>query len=863
MVLLAVSSLTAMGQSNPMNTGDQKLKENWKIQSSAVTQDGGEVISTTGYQPEDWYSAHVPTTVLAALVDLGEYQNIFFNKNMEKISEKRFDVPWWYRKEFNISQKAIGKVHRIRFDGINYRADVWLNGQKIASSDTLKGGFRQFTLNVSSVVKTGTNVLAVKVTHPGPGEPTLGFVDWNPTPPDHNMGIWRDVHLLTTGPVSINRPFVKTNVDTATLDRADLTVSSVVRNHSTERVQGVLRGTIGDDIKVEQKVNLAPGESKKILFTPGQFSDLGIHNPRLWWTHNLGKPNLYHLKMDFSTDGSTSDSKIVRFGIRSITDYLTKDGHRGFKLNGKKILIRGGGYTDPMLLNATSDYEEAAVDYAVQMNMNTLRFEGFWGHDQHLYDLCDEKGILVMIGWSAEWEWKGYFGTEADEFGGVKTPDQMNVAAKSWEDQNEWLRNHPSIFARLYGSDKLPRPALERKYLAIENIVDPNSPYVGAAAEHNSIFTGPTAVKMRGPYDYVPPDYWYVDDERGGAFGFNTETGPGPQIPPRESLEKMMPADSLWPISDSWLYHAARNEFHQFKNYNKAMNERLGSPNGLSDYLRKAQFLNYEGMRAMFEAFGANRYKSTGIIQWMYNSSWPKLWWQLYDYYLLPNGAFYGARKANEPLHIAYNYGANRVEVMNYTNHDEGDLTAHIKILNFNMDTKLDKTVDIWSLRSLQTKHLDELPDNLSLSKTYFLNLELRNNMNKVVSSNFYVLSTQHDKLDNSKATWYITPQSQFADLTMLQELPNVKLNVQKSFEQRGDTTFAHVTIKNPGSNLAFMVRLNLRKKRSDESVVPIFWDDNYFTLLPGEQVTINGHCKTEDLDGEDPALVISGWNIE
>lgn len=858
--LLFISPVFAqLGQWDVQNL---KLADNWEIYSSEEVQADGEMISTENYQPEDWYPATVPTTVMAALVELGEYENIFFDNNLEKISGERFDAPWWYRTQFTLDDIQPGQVTKLRFNGINYRADVWVNGEKIASSDSLKGGFRHFTFDVSDVVKQGENTLAVKVFHTEPGDPTLGFVDWNPVPPDRNMGIWRDVEVQISGPVSINLPFVKTDVDTTTLDRADLTISAVIQNHSDKRINGTLTGLIGDDISVEQEVRLDPGESQKIIFTPDQYNQLIIQNPRLWWTHTLGEPNLYDLELSFRSNDSVSDLEKVRFGIRSVTDYITQEGHRGFKLNGKKILIKGGGYTDPMLLNATEEYEEAAVDYAVHMNLNTLRFEGFWGNDHHLYDLCDEKGILVMIGWSAQWEWTNYFGSEADQFGGVKSEEQMMVAAKSWQDQITWLRNHPSISMWVYGSDKLPRPALEEKYLAIKEMYPSNAPYVGAAQEHNSIYTGPTAMKMRGPYDYVPPSYWYTNTTDGGAFGFNTETGPGPQIPLRESLEKMIPADSLWPISDSWLYHAARGEFHDFEYYNRAMNQRLGEPEELEDYLRKAQFLNYEGMRAMFEAFESNRYEATGIIQWMYNSSWPKLWWQLYDYYLLPNASFYGARKANEPVHISYNYGSNQVEVMNNRLEDESSLTADIRLLDDGLNPVVDEEIAVENLPGRKTIDVFDLPESPDLSSTYFLDLILHSE-GEMISNNFYVLSTTDDEVDDSQKTWFVTPQSQFADLTELENLPDVELNVQKEFEQKSDTTFATVTLENPSSELAFMVHLNLRKSESDESVVPIFWDDNYISLLPGEKITIQGFCKTRDLEGEDPSVVISGWNIQ
>ncbi|MGH2645403.1 MAG: hypothetical protein ACRDE2_15740, partial [Chitinophagaceae bacterium] len=388
-------------------------------------------------------------------------------------------------------------------------------------------------------------------------------------------------------------------------------------------------------------------------------------------------------------------------------------------------------------------------------------------------------------------------------------------------------------------------------------------PSVASAKEWTSVITGPTRMKMRGPYDYVPPDYWYIDTSYGGAFGFNTETSPGPEIPVLESLKKIIPADSLWPIGSAWLYHAARGAFHNLTRYNNAMDHRLGKPDNLNDYLRKAQYLNYEGMRAMYEAFEANRFKSTGIIQWMYNASWPKLWWQLYDYYLMPTGAFYGAKKANEPLHISYNYGKNSVDIINNTDQKEAHLSAKITLLDFNMKKVLEKSVESAEIPARRTKQIFNIPDDLSLSKTYLLDLKLYDEHQQVISTNFYVLSTQKDRLDVAKSTWYVTPESQYADLKMLEDLSSVRLDCSKSFTKKGENTFVRIKLKNPSRNLAFMIHLDLKNKTTNESVVPVFWEDNYITLLPGEERTITGYCHTRNLKGRKPAVTLDGWNLQ
>jgi exo-1,4-beta-D-glucosaminidase len=864
LIIFFLLPLTVLSQTNSWNVKNEELQDHWQIQSSDKVSAEGEEISTVQFKSVKWYEAKVPNSTLGTLVDDGVFKNIFFDRNLEKIPDSLFNFPWWYRRTFVVNNTNPEQVYRLRFNGISYRADVWLNGKKIASADSTKGSFRQFIFNITPYIKKGENVLALKVSQAGPGDLNIGFVDWNPEPADNNMGIWRDVHLLETGPVSLDQPFVVTDVDTATLDHADITLRVNVENHSDKNINGVLKATIGNDIHISKPVSLAAGESKEIVLTPEEYKALSTEHPKLWWTHDLGKPNLYTLDINFETNHKISDSRKVKFGIRTVSGYMTDKGFRGYRLNGKKILIRGGGWTDPMLLRATPAYEEAGIDYAVHMNFNALRMEGFWGENQHLYDLCDEKGILIMAGFSCQWEWKNLMHTATDDkYGVISTPEQIDVATKSLHDQVIWLRNHPSIFLWLYGSDKWPRPELETNYLQVLSTCDNTRPYVQSAKEWTSEITGRTGMKMRGPYDYVPPVYWYVDTTYGGAFGFNTETGPGPEVPVLESLKKMIPKDSLWPISSSWLYHAARGQFHNLTRYNNAMDKRIGTPTSLLDYERKAQYLNYEGMRAMFEAFEANRFKATGIIQWMYNASWPKLWWQLYDYYLMPTGALYGARVANEPLHVSYNYGHNAVNVMNNTGKAVDELTAEINVLNFDMKPVLKKTILVPGIGSKETKEVFSLPTDLKLSKTYFLDLKLLNKEHQRVSNNFYVLSTEYDSLDVKKSTWFATPQTNYADLTLLQQLPAVKLQTSETITNRNGKTILHVKVKNPTSHLAFMVYLDLKKGNSNESVVPVFWNDNYFSLLPGAERTIAVWCHTADLEGKQPRVVTGGWNVQ
>lgn len=871
------------------------LGDLWYLQSSAKAKGAGEQISGPGFKIESWYPAIVPSTVLGTLVENNVYPDIFFGKNLASVPTAPFEVSWWYRKEFTIPAVPGLTRARLEFDGINYRANIWLNGKRIADAATVYGAYRRFAIDVTAEVKRSEkNVLAVEVIPPKKGEPTVGWVDWNPAPPDNAMGLFREVRVRVTGDVSIENPFVITKLDLAAFKEARLTVSADLVNHADTDVTGRLEGRI-EGAAFSREVALRPHETKRIELTPETTPELVIAQPRVWWTHDLGKPELYLMALSFIQKTNKpaaeeppppppakekgkpkdrdvrrafgmpriipSDARIVRFGIREVSDYRTEAGHRGFKLNGRKILVRGGGWADDLLLDVKPKKLQAEVLYARHMNLNALRLEGFWGTSQSLYNLCDENGILVMVGWSCHWEWTDYLGRPADEpYGGISTPELIDLVAASWKDQVLWLRQHPSIFVWAEASDMIPHPDLERRYIEIMKEIDPTRPTLVSTKGKTSEITGPSGVKMLGPYDYVPPVYWYVDTQNGGAYGFNTETGPGPQVPPLESLRKMMPEDKLWPINDFWNFHCSRGMFKDLGRYNEAMDRRLGPAKDLEDYLRKAQFLNYEAMRAMFEAFVANKYKSTGVIQWMYNSAWPKLWWQLYDYYLQPNGAFYGARKAGEPVHLVYNYGSQEIAAVNNSALPAPKLKASIRVLDLGLKEVISKTVD-FALLADEVKTIDVLRLPSGLTPTFFLDLRVFKEKNQLVDANFYCLSAKPETLDEANSTWYVTPIKDFADLTALNGLKPVTLKVRDKTSKDGAKTRITIELENPSADLALMVEVRVVRDPSGEVVLPIFLDDNYITLLPKETRKISGVFITEDLGGELPVVKIRGWN--
>ena len=854
------------------NSTHQKSIVDWKIQSAGKVAASAEDILSPVFSPRDWHHASTPSTVLGTLVANGVCNDPFFGKNLEKIDREPFLHPWWYRSEFDLSENEAAQYASLDFDGINYRADIWLNGRKITGKETVFGAFRRFSLEVSDIIKPGKNVLAVKVFPPLPGDFSIGYVDWNPAPPDGNMGIFRPVALRLHSGVSIENPFVQSKVNLETLNEATLTVSAELANATDQPVEGVLQGKI-EAVEFEQAVTLAPHSRQRVVFAPANHSCLNIKAPRLWWPIHLGEPDLYDLDLQFKIGETISDVAQTRFGIREVGDYWLNEIHRGYKVNGRKVMIKGAGWTDDLFLMDTDEGIEAQVKYAKHMNLNCIRLEGFWGKDHTLYDLCDEHGILLMVGWSCHWEHELHLGVPVDErFGGVYKPEHVEHISQAWEDQVVWLRNHPSIFVWTVASDKVPIAALEQKYIDTFAEYDPTRPYLnstgGVGSEQHVIgsedvisdISGSSGVKMLGPYAYTAPIYWFTDNQLGGAYGFNTETGPGAQVPSLDSLKKMIPPDQLWPMGEAWDYHCGKHEFADLSRFKAAMNARYGEPSGLEEFDLKAQAMNYELMRPMFEAFRVNKKRATGVVQWMLNAAWPKMYWQLYDYYLMPNGAFYGARKACRPLNLVYHYGDNQVYFVNDHLHAVENLQARIRIYDIQSNLLFEelKTVDAAPDSAASILKLPEL-ENLTMA--YFLDLRLMDAEGGEVGTNFYWLSTQEETLDYEADLGefaYHTPSKEYADLTQLNSLPKVGLEIKHWFEQAGDGQKAVVEIQNPGENIAFLIELKIVGKESGEVVLPVFWDENYLSLLPGEQRTISAVFKS---DG-DVRLKVSGWNV-
>jgi len=854
-----------------MPSSTVSLNDGWQIQSSCEAKAGGEQVSLPGFATSGWHKTTVPNTVVGTLVDDKTYpdptygtnlknfpgmnysdKNIFANQDMPEGSP--FKCSWWWRLEFSLQQPRAGDHYWLHFPGINYRANVWVNGKKIADAKDVAGTFRIFEFDVTAALNpAGANAIALEIFAPEKNDLGITWVDWNPTPADKDMGIWKEVTLTSNGPVAVRNPYVRSKLD-ADFKSAELTVSAELRNQSAQPVKGALIAEVDGKI-LKLDVELAAGEAKTVRFSPENFAELKLAHPKLWWPYTVGTPELYTAKLRFEMGeaATVSESASVTFGIREVTSELTEAGHRLFKINGRKILIRGAAWAPDMFLRPMSKKLDADLAYVKDMGLNTIRLEGRIDRDE-LFGKTDKLGILVMPGWTCcdAWEkWKRW------------TPETHVIAGASMADQARRLRNHASVFVWLYGSDNPPPADVEQMYLNILKEAEWPNPSVSSASEQSAKVTGKSGVKMTGPYEYVPPVYWLADTKAGGAYGYNTETSPGPAIPPREALEKFIPKDHLWPIDEVWNFHAGGERFTNVNVFTDGLNRRYGQATSLDDYERKAQAMTYDGQRAMFEAYGRNKYTSTGVIQWMLNNSWPSLIWHLYDYYLVPAGGYFGTKKAMELIHVQYSYDDNSVAVVNDTYQALKGMKVSAKIYSIDAKEKNSKeaTLDLAPDSSTKAFAL-RVPDGLTL--TYFLKLTLQDATGKLVSDNFYWLSTKADVLDwGKKRDTVYTPQKEFADLSGLNNLPKAKVTITKSISVNGSNYLLTVSAENKSNGVAFMVHPRVTRGRGGEDITPVFWSDNYFSLLPGEKKSVTARFDFSSQDAMTPELVVDGWNLD
>ncbi|KAL5337211.1 glycoside hydrolase superfamily [Aspergillus crustosus] len=856
--------------------GGRYIIPGWHIQSTRAVESTLASWSLPGANTFGWHRIGHAATILAGLLERQVYNetDLFFSDHLSNIDESDFQVPWLYREEFALPALADDQRLFLRVHGITSKADIFFNGVQIASSDFQKGSYNGQSYDLTPNVSVGPNALLIQV-YPTDylADLAIGWADWNPHPPDSGTGVWRAVELVLTGPVTLSPPRVITTFASESEKpfAVEVTVETDVTNHQDSPAEVTVRGTIHSPDQT-QTIEL----SRPVELLPNSVATIGLDttllSPHVWWPAGWGSQPLYRveLRVSLASDVLSDVTPPMSFGIRSVESRLNIHNDTQFLVNGHPFQVRGAGYAPDIFLRFNPQRVEAIFQYVLDMGLNTIRLEGKQEHPI-LYDIADRMGLMIMAGWESCDKWEGW--TYNDDAPGVKWSDEdYPIAKASMLHEAAMMQPHPSLLAFLVGSDYWPNERAAAVYLAALRQMDWPNPIIASASKrgHPSQLQ-PSGMKMEGPYDWVPPNYWY-GHELGAAFGFGSEQGAGVGTPELPSLRRFLsPADltALWSDTSAGHYHLSPlgSVFHDRKIFNNALAQRYGRPKGLEDYVFKAQVMDYEATRAEFEAFGVRQSATrpaTGVVYWMLNSAWPSLHWQLFDYYLRPAGTYFGAKVGARQEHVALDYDSKSVYLINHSLHSNGPRRIIADLVNIDGVSLLYREATVATV-PLASKEVFSVSEISSLDSVAFLRLVLVDGTT-TLSRNVYWLSTQQDTLDWDASTWYTTPVTMFADFTTLSRMQpaTVEATAVVANNGKGKSTLVEVTLQNQSGVPAFFLRLVMLDPDTQEEIVPVFWSDNYVTLLPREQLVlkvevgqINGWVVT--LKGGNVAEIILG----
>ncbi len=888
------------------------LREDWLVKSAYLVREEGSVVSSGRYKPSGFAKTHIPTTVLAALVRNGMYPDPYVGLNNMKIPDSSDEFnrayglakfsylpdgrnpwtdPYWFWTRFLLPEDYSGKVIWLNLEGINYRADIWLNGHLIADSKEIVGMFGNWTLDITDSAKVGAvNTLAIKIhplDYPGlPAEPQLkafgpfglnggpsGDIgknvtmqssvgwDWIPAVRDRNMGIWQDVSVSATGSVDIRYPHIITDLPLPELDRAHLAISAEVLNLSESEKKGVLILRIspktfnGQTVLLHKTVELAPLQRISVHWDKNDYEELSLDNPKLWWPNGYGPQDLYAMEISFEVGGEVSDSERCVFGIREVGSEVTEvEGwlRRDFFVNGQKILIKGGAWVPDMMLNRNTKKLFHELRLSKEANLNMVRI---WGGGvtppEEFFRICDELGLLV---WHDFWITGDCQGTW--DKGSKDYPFEGDVFLKNATDVVKKLRNHPSLLVWTAGNEGYPR---EEIYVPLRNDIiaklDGTRPFLPSSGYSEPPgdwgLSWPDNTKTGsysgGPYHWVDPSEYFRKVKAGEDWLFKNEVGL-PSFPHWESVKNFVPdltpdPEVKFPLNHTYGYHDACEGNGKYSLYDQAIRERYGEPLDLKDYAQKAQLVNAESYRAIFEAVNRGMDRTAGVLLWKTNPAWPSVIWQLYDWYLRPHAGYYFVKKANEPLHIQLNLDDLTVSIASHTIEPQNDLFATANVHSFDMKKiwTMVSTVDIFPHMSKELFRI-EVPEEYK-KELCFVELLLKDHKKRLVSENFYWVAGNND-------------------FSALEKLPGVNLDVNITSIEKGKKRIYRIRLANASNALAFFVNPSIRSGKEGDEVLPSYWSDNYFSILPGESKDVTVEFEDAFLKGEEPYLKVEGWNI-
>jgi len=671
-----ILSLTGYSQTRILYLDNSNSQIHWKLKpQNEVGRDSLKAFNP-GYKTNNWVEATVPGTVFTSYVNAGLEKDPNFGDNIYNVDKDKYNRNFWYRTEFTVPENFTKERIWLHFRGVNRRGQVYLNGQKIGILDGFmdKGKFDVTT----QVNKQAQNVLLVLVSVPEPpmsnyASPTYvssGGWDWMPYVPGLNSGITDKVFLSNTGNIVLEDPWVRTVLPTNA--RADVSVSVGIRNASGQYLQGELTGVIQPgNVSFSKKVNVEANRTVELKLDKNQFEQLSVQNPRLWWPNGYGEPNLYTCNLSFKIGDQVSDVKKITFGIKQYS-YDSIGGVLHVSINGVRTFIKGGNWgMSEYLLRARGKEYDTKVRFHKEMNFNMIRNWIGSTTDEEFYDACDKYGIMV---------WDDFWLNSNPNLPGDINCFNVNVIEKI-----KRFRNHPSIAIWCGDNEGWPEPPLNNWIRENIRVFDGDDRHYQGNS-HEGGLSGSGYWGNRDPKWYFTPYPESIGGTRG--WGLRTEIGTA-VFPNIESFRKFMPLDKLWPRNEMWNKHyfgnGASNATPDY--YDSSISERYGEPKGIEEYCRKAQLLNIETNKAMYEGWEDHIWEdASGIMTWMSQSAYPSMVWQTYDYYYDLTGAYWGAKSACEPLHIQWNPLNNSVKVINTSRKEMENLVAEIAV--FNMDGK-------------------------------------------------------------------------------------------------------------------------------------------------------------------------------
>jgi hypothetical protein len=833
----------AASQDAPLNI---QLASGWELQDAAKVSETGQAISQSGYRATGWLPATVPGTVLTSLVNDGVYPEPLYGTNNLEIPDSLSRASWWYRTTFTVPLSFDGKHIWLNFDGINYIAEVWVNG---SLAGTIRGAFSRGIFDVTTNVTVGKSAtLAIHILpelHPGqPHQKTIAagtgrnggvtaldgpaFLcsigwDWIPTIRDRDIGLWQNVNLSTSGPVVLQDPYVTSELPLPRLDSADLTVQVTLHNVTDAPQSGVLAGVGDGGIQFQQSASLNPGQTRTIVISSAATRSLHLKHPRLWWPNGYGPSSLYQLHLSFSEDGVISDARDISFGIRKITYSVPGSDNLTLSVNGVPVVAKGGDWgMDEAMKRILRARLDAMIRMHQQANYTIIRNWVGQSTSEDFYELCDKYGILV---------WDEFFQPNPAD---GPNPIDTNIYLANVREKILRFRQHPCIALWCARNEGNPPAAIGDGIQELINQLDPGRLYQPSSTSGHGVIS-------HGPYHWRTPQEFYAFPE---SQAFKTEIG-SMSVPTLEAIHDMMPSNDWNIINHDWAEHDFCKGAQQGNLYPGILSSRYGPISSLPDFVRKSQLANYEAFRAMYEGRFAKLFAPvTGVITWMSNPAQPSFVWQLYSYDLEPNASLFAVRKACEPVHIQMNQDNWHVIVINNTPQSLKGLKAKIQV--FDLDGTL-KYIHAGRLTAVPCAATDagEIAFPKNLSAVHFVKLELRDTWDHLVSDNFY---------------WRAST-NQPDDFQALNELPTVPLDIQAQATTKDGKCLLNVIMHNPTHSIALMAHLQLRQAHSGQRVLPVFYSDNYLCLLPDETKTLIIEAASADLDGDAPLLALDGWN--